>query len=163
MTFTHLTRVLTVALGLSLAGCAGFDLEAPADFVTLERQDLRGYAMRATNARGVVLAVREVPNDPQGSLAFWKEAISTRLRSQAGYALLEEHEVRAASGQDGVQLRFGREQGSQQYDYWITLFLQDGALFSEDRLYLVEAGGLRDDVALVQTGLEGAIGQFEAW
>jgi hypothetical protein len=109
----------------------------PDDFVDLdeERDD---YEMRATTAHGVVLATREVENDPEGNLDFWVDAIRNRLRRAGGYALLEEKEVTAGSGQRGKQLRFGRDERGQTFHYWITVFVTDS------HVLVIEAGGRKE-------------------
>lgn len=134
--------VLVLMLSASLAGCAGrhFDLDTPDDFVELEEgaQQRRGYALRATSADGVVLAVREIDDDREGSREFWVQAIRNRLRRAGGYALLEEEDVRAASGDTGHQMRFGRDESARPYAYWVTVFVRD------HRITIVEAGGRRE-------------------
>ena len=133
--------VIAIVLG-ACAGCAGrhFELETPDDFVELDEraQGRRGYALRATSADGIVIGVREIENDREGSRDFWVQAIRNRLRRAGGYALLEESEVRAASGETGHQMRFGRDEGAHPYAYWVTVFVRD------DRITLVEAGGRRE-------------------
>jgi len=136
-------RASVIAILLwACTGCAGrhFDLHAPDDFVELDEraQERRGYALRATSADGIVIGVREVENDREGSRDFWVQAIRNRLRRAGGYALLEESEVRAASGETGHQMRFGRDESSHPYAYWVTVFVRD------DRITIVEAGGRRE-------------------
>ncbi len=129
-------------LALCLVGGCGqrFRIEAPRDFVELDpaTQSSRGYALRATTADGVVLAVREIDNDRHGSRDFWVSAIRNRLRRAGGYALLEETDVRLASGDAARQLRFGRDEGSRPYAYWLTVVVR------RDRIVLIEAGGRRE-------------------
>jgi hypothetical protein len=140
--FTSVCARSALAAALVLAplvgGCgAHFDLQTPDDFVELEDEH-SGYAMRVTTANGIVIAVREIDNDPEGNVAFWVEAIKNRLRMNGGYALVEEREVTAASGQKGTQLRFGRDQNGTPFTYWLTLFA------GEDHLHIVEAGGRQE-------------------
>lgn len=133
--------VIVIVLG-ACSGCAArhFELETPDDFVELDEgaQARRGYALRATSADGIVIGVREIDDAREGSRAFWVHAIRNRLRRAGGYALLEESEVRAASGDAGHQMRFGRDEGSHPYAYWVTVFVRD------DRITVVEAGGRRE-------------------
>lgn len=139
----HSPSSLALAL-LALASFAGcghhFSIDTPADFVELEpeREQRRGYAMRATSADGVVIAVREIADGREGSRDFWVDAIRNRLRRAGGYALLEEEDVRAASGDTGHQMRFGRDEAGRPYVYWITVFVRG------DRVTVVEAGGRRE-------------------
>lgn len=153
-------NIIRLALVLLLvapaAGCSSFALDAPEHFVKLEQPDWSDYRMRAVNADGVVLAVREADNAASGgSLTFWTDAVRNRLRTARGYALLEEKPVRAASGEQGHQLRLGRDEGSQGYDYWVTIFVTD------DFVHVVEAGGRREEFARVKEAVEEAIERFE--
>jgi len=127
-----------LSLPLALSACgSSVTMQAPDDFVVLD-DDYGPYDLRATSAHGVVLAAREVPNDPQGSLDFWVDAIKNRLRTMGGYALIDEADVTAGSGQPGKRLRFGRDEGGQTHQYWLAVFVTD------DSIYLVEAGGRQE-------------------
>jgi hypothetical protein len=148
-------HALVAALLLNLVGCSGFALRPPEHFVELEEPEWSGFAMRAVNADGVVLGVREVSNDPPGTLTFWTDAIRNRLRTVRGYALVEERPVKAASGHTGHQMLLGRDEGSQTYDYWVTVFVTD------DEVLVVEAGGRREEFARVQHAVRRAIDGFE--
>jgi len=161
MSLRHALTAATAACALSLAGCAGFEIEPPADFLDLDEPEWSGYAERATSADGVVLAVREVADEREGTLAFWSEAIAARLRDDRGYALLEERDVEAESGQAGVQLRFGHDEGDEPYLYWVTIFPVEGGLTAPPRLYLIEAGGRKAAFEAVQADVERAIAGFE--
>lgn len=154
------SHVVLFALRLSFAALAGcghhFELAAPDDFVTLDedQQASRGYAMRATSADGVVIAVREIANDRHGSRDFWVQAIRNRLRRAGGYALLEESDVRAPTGETGHQMRFGRDESGRPYAYWLTVFVD------ADRITLVEAGGRRDALDAQTASIESAIARL---
>jgi hypothetical protein len=146
---------LALSSALPLAGGCGhhFELQAPDDFVELAQGDeaRRGYALRATTADGVVIAVREIDNERHGTRDFWVAAIRNRLRREGGYALLEEREVRAASGDAGRQLRLGRDESGRPYAYWVTVFVR------RDRITVVEAGGRRDTFDAQSAALERTI------
>jgi hypothetical protein len=138
------------------SGCSSFTLEAPEHFVKLQEPEWSDYQMRAVNADGVVLSVRENDNEAtEGSLTFWADAVRNRLRTVRGYALLEEKPVRAATGEEGHQLRLGRDEGSQAYDYWVTVFVSD------EYVHVVEAGGRREEFKRVKDAVEKAIERFE--
>ncbi len=147
-------RVPLLLAALAVSGCGtSFELKQPSNFVVLD--DHRGaYDFRAVDADGVVMAVREVDNNPRGTLYFWEKAVKNRLRTIGGYALAEEKDVHAAGGQRGRQLRFGRDQNGHPYVYWLTLFV------THDRVYVVEAGGRQDNFQPVQAKVERAIAQF---
>lgn len=154
---TNLVRlVVLLSLLAPAAGCTTFALAAPEHFVKLEEPDWSDYEMRAVNADGVVLAVRQADNEATaGSLTFWTDAVKNRLRTVRGYALLEEKPVRAATGEEGHQLRLGRDEGSQAYDYWVTIFVTDHFV------HVVEAGGRREEFTRVKAAVEEAIERFE--
>lgn len=148
---------IAMLVALSVVGCGHrFEVSTPTDFVQLEEdaQQRRGYAMRATTADGVVIAVREIENDRHGSADFWVAAVRNRLRRAGGYALLEEAEVRAASGQAGHQMRFGRDEGGRPYAYWLTLFV------THDRIFVIEAGGRRELMEAQVSELETSLATF---
>jgi hypothetical protein len=149
-----LLALFALLLGSAVAGCGpGFTLNVPEDFVVLE-EDNRSYAQRATNAHGVVLAVREIDNEVHGSRDFWAEAVRQRLRVAHGYALVEESEAQAASGDRGLLMRFGRDEGSRPYLFWLALFV------TEDKVFIVEAGGERERFEESRESIEGAIAGF---
>ncbi|MBN1944814.1 MAG: hypothetical protein JW797_04020 [Bradymonadales bacterium] len=129
-----------------------FQMVTPNRFVELD--DQHQYAMRATTPDGVVIGVREIDNDPQGTLEFWEEALSNHLRLSEGYALLDSIEVQAATGQSGKQLRFGRDEGERPYHYWTTLFVTD------DHIFIIEAGGQSETFEPMQGAISDAISTF---
>lgn len=146
---------LVLALGAALSGCGHhFELHAPARFVELDPdvQARMGFAYRATSANGAVIAVREVDNDRHAGADFWVEAVRNRVRRAGGYALLSESDVRSADGTPGHQMRFGRDEQQRPYDYWITLFV------TNDRIFVVEAGGRREHFETERASIEEAIG-----
>lgn len=146
--------LVCAALIASAFGCAKYRIDVPPNFVELEEPG-EGYALRASDAHGVVLSVRKVPNEGKGSLAFWTEAVKNQVRTLGGYALLEEKRVRARSGHPGAQLRFGRDEHGATHEYWVTLFR------TKKRVFIVEAGARRDRFASVARDLERAIASFE--
>lgn len=150
-----MTRFALLLSLFCLVGCSGFSIEPPQDFVELEEPEWSSYAFRSTSARGVVIGVKEVENTNAATLTFWLEAVKERLRTVRGYALLEEDEQRAASGQAGRLLRFGRQEGSQPYVYWLGLWVTPA------KVYLLEAGGRRDEFEKVQGQVEQTIAGFE--
>lgn len=147
-----------VLMSLLASGCASrhFAIESPDDFVELEegRQREQGYALRSLSAYGVVLGVREIANDRHGSRDFWVDAIRNRLRRTGAYALLEEADVRATTGEEGHQMRFGHDQDGHPYRYWVTVFV------TTDRIYVVEAGGREERFVEAQALVEEAVTSF---
>src|SRR5262245_6318479 len=91
----RLTRFALLAA--LLAGChSAFVTSAPKGFVELD--EASAYDFRATTADGVVLAVRELDNDPQAELGFWARAVENAMRQRGGYALLEARDTTIANG-----------------------------------------------------------------
>ena len=128
-----------VLLVMAAAACGNsFDLRRTAGLTEFDDDPGGEYDYRATTADVVVLGVREIDNEPQGNLDFWTQAVRNRVRDLGGYELVRETEVRAASGQQGKQLQFAREQDGRPYVYWVTLFVTD------DTIYVLEAGGIRE-------------------
>jgi hypothetical protein len=149
-----MTRVLLIAVALLAAGCGNaFTMNAPQNFVVLDEDS--AYAERMTSADRVVIGVHEIDNEEEGSLQFWTDAIRNKLRVLGGYALLSETEVRARSGERGKQMRFGRDEGSVPYLYWVTVFVTD------DYIFVIEAGARREVFERAQAQVERAIQRFE--
>ena len=72
----------SLALVASLAGCGpSFQASTPPGFVELE--DQTQYDYRATNADGLVIAVRELDHEPKGQIDFWTKAIENTCASAA--------------------------------------------------------------------------------
>ena len=87
---------VTLCLAVAAFGCThGTQFATPPGFVAIDDD---AYDFRATNADGVVLAVRAMDNDPSGDLAFWSGAIDRRLRQH--YDAVDVIEVEAESGRD---------------------------------------------------------------
>ena len=118
------------------------------------------FAYRATTMEGAVLGVR-VLDEPAGEDVkspgqnFWVEAIKRDLRLHKGYALLEESQIKSANGQAGTLLKFGRDQRSESYTYWIAIFRTD------KNLHLVDAGGQSDHFDQASPAIEKAIASYE--
>jgi hypothetical protein len=130
-------RALAVLAVAALLGCGRpFDVKTAPGFLELE-DDASSYAYRATTPEGVVLGVRVVDVEGEGSrdLAFWTRALTLQLRDVSGYALLQTRDVRSRDGAPGKQLRFGRDESGKPYAYWVTFFT------SGDHLVIAEAGG----------------------
>ena len=157
MTANMRNTLASALLACTAFGCGShFAVVAPNDFLELAPEDSSryGYDMRATSADGIVVGVREIENTRHGSRDFWVDAIRNRLRRDAGYALTAESDVTAASGQQGHQIRFGHDEASSPYVYWVTVFV------TPDRVFVIEAGGRREHFESAQARIEGAISTF---
>lgn len=151
----RVSAILLVGIGLVAAGCGdSFDVRRTAGLTEFEDDPGGEYDYRATTADVVVLGVRELDNDPQGTLDFWTQAVRNRVRDLGGYELVRELGVRAASGQQGKQLQFAREHEGRPYVYWVTLFVTD------DTIYVLEAGGVRESWQRDERRIREAIAGF---
>ena len=150
-----LTAPLGLAALLALSACGpGFTLTLPDRFVTLtDDPSLRDgrYEMRSTTSDGVVVGVQSLEHRVDGSLTFWSEAVTDRLRDQQGYALLGEEDVTAASGERGHLMRFGRDIDGHAYRYTLALFV------TPSRIFVVEAGGREAVYAALEADIERSI------
>ncbi|HET6613726.1 MAG TPA: hypothetical protein VFG83_17120 [Kofleriaceae bacterium] len=140
MTFARpMLCLFTVFAAAALTACGpSFSYATPHGFVELEPRD--PYDYRAVTADGLVLAAREIDHDPKGDLAFWTEVITNHLRQRGGYALLATKPIKTAEGLAGAQLRFGHDEGSRPYLYYVTVLVTD------DTIYVLEAGGTKAQV-----------------
>lgn len=138
-----------------IAGCGNsFEAMTPPGFVELEDQE--AYDYRATNADGLVLAVREIDHEPKGEMAFWTRAIENRMRQRGGYALIGTKDVKSKNGLDGKQLRFGHDESGTPHLYYVTVFITD------DHIFLVEAGGTKELMNKHSTDVDTAVSNFVA-
>jgi hypothetical protein len=143
------TLALSAAAVVTAAGCGRpFDVKTAPGFVELENQS-PSYDYRATTPEGVVLSIRAVDNaQKKGDLAFWTRAVTLQMRDVSGYAMLDTKDVASKDGTKGKQLTFGHDEDGKPFTYWVTLFL------AQDRLFLVEAGGAKEQLARYQPSIE---------
>jgi hypothetical protein len=152
------TRALALALAATLAlstGCGSrpFVPTTPAGFVDLgDKYD--DFEYRATTADGVVLAARAFPNEPKGPLEFWSRTLERRMRETGGYALVNKRDVNAR-GMQGVHFTFGHDEGKEPYMYEIALFV------SNDKIFVLEAGGPKPEVAKQQAQIDAFVQTFQ--
>lgn len=146
--------VLVTWLALALTGCgAAFEMSVPDSFVRLDdnAQERDGYEMRAVTNDGVVLAMQVIDHKVEGSLAFWTEAVTRRIRDAQGYALLGTEEVHAASGEPGNLVRFGRDIRGATYRYTVAIYV------TADHIFIAEAGGREDAYVPLEGSIEAAL------
>ena len=140
-------HLLAFVIGTLVVGCgASPQLRSPTGFV---RVDGDPYDLRVTNADGVVLGVRVLPNRPAGDLGFWAGAVDAQLRQR--YTAVAAEDVQTPSGLRGRQLRYTFEQNGRLHHYWSTVFVQ------ARRVVLVEAGGDEEYFTPRRAELEAAI------
>ena len=144
-------KKLVAILVLALAACGRpFDVKTAPGFLELKEADSSSYAYRATTPEGVVVGVRVVDVEGEGShdLGFWTRALTLQLRDAGGYALLETRDVKSRDGVPGKQLRLGRDESGKPYVYWVTYFASD------DHLIVAEAGGAKAQFDAAQSSVE---------
>lgn len=158
MNLRTLTLSAMLSLGALSQGCASFHMNTPSGFAELDANDDFDY--RATNAEGVVVAVRSERNALHGNLEFWSRAIDERLRGQ-GYAPDgDARPVTNASGLEGVQRRYVRDLGGRPLRYWVTVFRRPSGFLRRDRVFVVEAGGDREVFDRAMPAVERAIAEL---
>ncbi len=108
----------------------------------------------AVSPDDIVFRVRTVKNEPEADLAFWKEAMTTRM-TEAGYRVMRTEAIVSADGAPGALLELAAADGAQDAAYLIGVFVNGGKLvvaeaagevgrFAARRAAVVEAiGGLR--------------------
>jgi len=134
--------MLVVAAFLALAGvgCSkGYGVATAPGFVKVEQGSTQ-YDWRAVAPDGVAVALRVVPADDGGDLAFWTHAVSLRMREMDGYALVSSQAVRSRDGAEGKELLFGHDEGGKPFVYRVRLFV------TGKRLVVVEAGGTKEQM-----------------
>ncbi len=134
--------VLGIALATLATACAPFRAHTPSGMAELHESRWSAYDYRATTPDGVVIAARQIRQreggeTPRAELDFWIDALELRMRTTAGYALLDESEVESADGTDGRRLEFGRDADGDTYVYEVNLFV------TRRFVHVVEAGGER--------------------
>jgi hypothetical protein len=140
--------VLALLLLPAVAACGRpFDVKTAPGLVELDDQGPR-YDYRAIAPEGVVVSVRAVKIGEKGDLAFWSRATELRMRQLDGYALLGNSDVKSADGTPGHEMVFGHDEGGKPYVYTLRVFVAHG------RVFLVETGGPRDEVARYQKSLD---------
>lgn len=144
--------VLAFAATLALGCGRGFVITTPAGFAELEDQEDYGY--RATNAEGVVVAVRREDNRPYGDLSFWSGAVDAHLRRN-GYEAKKAIDVKSANGIAGRQIRYQRKHGGREHAFWVSVFV------TEDVVVTVEAGGDRAHFDKLEKAVSAAIQSLE--
>jgi hypothetical protein len=142
----RLQHLLLSFLAVGAVAC-GPKLTPPAAFAEI---DDGAYDYRAATPRGVVVAARSEKNKPHANLAFWSDAVDGRLARQ-GYERRAETKVTTRRGTDGTLLAYSRADGGRQYEYMVALFVKS------DRVYVVEAGGDKEDFEPARADVETAI------
>lgn len=130
-----LAAVLALALAFALIGCGSFHPKAPDEFAAYDRGAIFQGPLRAVSPDGVIFTVRTEKNKPKADLAFWRDAMKTRLQ-QAGYRIVSDSTC-AMKGAEGVLLQTAAPVGNQDYFYWVAFSLSPNG----NRILVAEAAG----------------------
>jgi Domain of unknown function (DUF4349) len=114
----NLVDLLADVQGGRRASPSRLSAHAPAGFAAYKK----GRRFQAVSPDDVVYRVRSVRNDPKADLAFWREALRTRM-VDAGYHLLAEGDV-TAGARTGALLELGAANGEQDQTYIVALFVE---------------------------------------
>jgi hypothetical protein len=145
---------LAMALGALLMGCGRpFVPATPPGFVDLGDGYPEGE-YRATTADGAVIGIRAYDNDPKGELPFWSKALENRMRETGGYALLDKKPVTNRGGLQGMEFRFGHDEGKAPHLYRIAIFVTD------KKIFVFEAGGVKAEMDKQDGQIDWAIKNF---
>jgi hypothetical protein len=139
---------LPLAFAAQAAGCKPFAIKTPPGMIELE--DQTDYAYRAMTPDGVVLGIRVVKGG-KADVAFWTQAVTLHMKELSGYALLGTTDVTSADGSAGKELRFGHDESGKPYAYIVRVFVQG------EKLFVVEAGGTKDEVEHARPTLDAAL------
>src|SRR5258705_8431477 len=132
-----------------MAGCGRpFDVKTAPGFIELGQQTEQGFQYRATTPEGIVVAVRVIEHEDRGDLAFWVRTVTLQMRDIKGYALLTSSDTKSRDGTPGKRLQFGHDEDHKPYVYDLLVFRVPG------RVFLIEAGGKREDLERVRPNLE---------
>lgn len=129
---SHALRGLAAAA--LLAGCA-INPTVPRDFAQYHRGYVFKGDLKAMSPDGVLFTVRCEKNKPRADLAFWREAMKTRM-GQAGYRVTADTAC-TMQGREGALLKLAAPVGNQDYVYWIAFSLNP----SGSRILVAEAAG----------------------
>jgi hypothetical protein len=128
-------HLLVAGLTLVLVGCGSFKPKAPDEFAAYDRGMVFKGPLRAVSPDGVLFTVRTEKNKPKADLAFWREAMETRLQ-QAGYRIVSDSAC-AMQGAEGVLLQTAAPVGQQDYFYWVAFSLSPNG----KKILVAEAAG----------------------
>jgi hypothetical protein len=100
------------------AACAGAP-PPPPEFGSLGQGSPEKF--RALSPDGVLYAVHTVKNKPKADLAFWRDALKTRM-TQAGYRVLGDSSIAGAG--ETYLLRLAAPLGQKDYLYFVALSMR---------------------------------------
>ncbi len=146
MSFRTALPILLVGALILFTGCEydAFEVDTPPEMIEITTDDDH-HQFVAMTADGVTVRARALrqgddrsAETPRAEHDFWVDAVRERMRTRAGYALLDQSDVRSADGTEGTRLEFGRDHEETPYLYWLTLFV------TEETVHVIEAGGRKE-------------------
>ncbi len=151
--------LLALSVALSASGCHDFEIETPHGFVELENPS---YDYQATDAAGVVLAIREFETHDAGR-QFWEQAVAGQMQRLGSYELQAEKDVQTRDGTKGKLLSFARRQDGKDHAYAVAVFVKQDPflLFDRERLFVVESGGEEVAYRAQQAALERSLASLD--
>ncbi|MEO0600627.1 MAG: hypothetical protein AAF211_04270, partial [Myxococcota bacterium] len=108
----------------------GAGLDAPPDGFSAWKKEGR---YRAASPDNVVFRIRGVKHKPKADLAFWREAVRTRM-VDAGYRVVDEGTIEVSSS-EGAMIELAAPLGNQDWSYLLAMVPRGR------RLVVVEAAG----------------------
>jgi hypothetical protein len=124
-------RAVLLLIGFVSAGCAAAQPVTPGGFAAFTASE----PFRAVSPDGVVFRVRREENPGGAALAFWKEAVTSRMKAK-GYELRADGEVGGGvDARPGFLLELAAPLGLHEHGYLLALFVRG------EELVVVEASG----------------------
>ena len=136
---------------LCLSGCRTMPPKSgiPAGYVSVPTSG--DEVQKAVAPSGNRLVVKRHPNPPEGTLAFWREAVNNELTEGRGYEPLESGAVKDAAGREGWEMLYRVSRPEGEYLYLVTVRMAGGSVF------VAEAGGreeaLRPDLDALRASM----------
>lgn len=137
---------LVAALALALHGCGAAHPLTPSGFAAFTASE----PFRAVSPDGVVYRVHREENPGEAKLAFWKEALTSRMKAK-GYALSTDGDIAGADAAPGYLLELAAPLGLREHGYLIALFVRG------DELVVVEASGPAESLASRRAAIVAAV------
>lgn len=127
---------MSVLAILACSGCGpSYVMDTPDRFAHFDREKRFLKFISSDNVR---VKVSSVKNEPFGEVAMWMGAADNHLRS-GGYHRLSGRELATSNNMKGSYSEY-------QYHYNAETCIYALALFADrDRLYIIEAGGVKKD------------------
>ncbi|MCB1165119.1 MAG: hypothetical protein KDK33_03130 [Leptospiraceae bacterium] len=134
---------LIAFLILALGACATPQIEIPNGFARFEG-DSSEYQLVTPDA--VRINVYSTPNQPVGTLATLEDSVELHFKS-IGYTILKKETIRTDAGLEGRLFLTSVATLNGEYRYLVSFFPD------EETIYIVEAGGRKDDFAGYQSDI----------